>query len=207
MFLIYLCPESPRWYMKKNRYGDAMKSLLRLRNHPVQAARDLYYIHAQLEVELEFIGQGNYAKRFIELFTIPRVRRATLASFVVMIAQQMCGINIIAFYSTSVFRDAGATDNEALLASMGFGLVNFVFAWPAIWTIDTFGRRSLLLLYVSSDGMDIAGGRPMHIDPGYGWTPHGTGGSLRLSLRSLLLAWRGTCAFHLFGRGVSLVAS
>jgi MFS family permease len=23
--------------------------------------------------------------------------------------------------------------------------VNFVFAWPAIWTIDTFGRRSLLL--------------------------------------------------------------
>ncbi|CAF3512962.1 unnamed protein product [Fusarium graminearum] len=145
MCLIYLCPESPRWYMKKNRYGDAMKSLLRLRNHPVQAARDLYYIHAQLEVELEFIGQGNYAKRFIELFTIPRVRRATLASFVVMIAQQMCGINIIAFYSTSVFRDAGATDNEALLASMGFGLVNFVFAWPAIWTIDTFGRRSLLL--------------------------------------------------------------
>ena len=145
MLLIYLCPESPRWYMKKNRYGDAMKSLLRLRNHPIQAARDLYYIHAQLEVELEFIGQGNYAKRFIELFTIPRVRRATLASFVVMIAQQMCGINIIAFYSTSVFRDAGASDNQALLASMGFGLVNFVFAWPAIWTIDTFGRRSLLL--------------------------------------------------------------
>lgn len=28
---------------------------------------------------------------------------------------------------------------------MGFGLVNFVFAWPAIWTIDTFGRRTLLL--------------------------------------------------------------
>ncbi|TVY70845.1 putative metabolite transport protein YfiG [Fusarium oxysporum f. sp. cubense] len=145
MCLIYFCPESPRWYMKKNRYQDAMKSLLRLRNHPIQAARDLYYIHAQLEVELDFIGEAHYAKRFIELFTIPRVRRATVASFVVMIAQQMCGINIIAFYSTSVFRDAGADDNQALLASMGFGLVNFVFAWPAIWTIDTFGRRSLLL--------------------------------------------------------------
>lgn len=24
-------------------------------------------------------------------------------------------------------------------------MVNFLFAWPAIWTIDTFGRRSLLL--------------------------------------------------------------
>jgi MFS family permease len=32
-----------------------------------------------------------------------------------------------------------------LLASFGFGLVNFLFAWPAVWTIDTFGRRGLLL--------------------------------------------------------------
>lgn len=32
-----------------------------------------------------------------------------------------------------------------MIASFGFGLVNFVFAWPAIWTIDTFGRRTLLL--------------------------------------------------------------
>lgn len=34
---------------------------------------------------------------------------------------------------------------RALLASWGFGLINFVFAWPAVWTIDTFGRRGLLL--------------------------------------------------------------
>jgi MFS family permease len=34
---------------------------------------------------------------------------------------------------------------NALLASFGFGVVNFVFAFPAIWTIDTFGRRTLLL--------------------------------------------------------------
>ena len=145
VILIYFCPESPRWYIKKNRYPDAMKSLLRLRNHPIQAGRDLYYIHAQLEVEREFTPNSNYVTRFIELFTIPRVRRATLASFVVMIAQQMCGINIIAFYSSTIFKDAGASNFSALLASWGFGLVNFIFAWPAIWTIDTFGRRSLLL--------------------------------------------------------------
>ncbi|TIC97698.1 putative polyol transporter 2 [Colletotrichum higginsianum] len=143
--LIYACPESPRWYIKKNRYPDAMKSLLRLRNHPIQAARDIYYIHSQLQVEAEIIGRSNYAKRFLELFTIPRVRRATLASFTVMIAQQMCGINIIAFYSSTIFKEAGTSEFNALLASFGFGMVNFLFAWPAIWTIDTFGRRSLLL--------------------------------------------------------------
>ncbi|KAI1634594.1 sugar transporter-domain-containing protein [Biscogniauxia mediterranea] len=143
--LIFFCPESPRWFIKKGRYRDAMQSLLRLRNNPIQAARDLYSIHSQVEIEAEAIGSSTYIKRFIELFTIPRIRRATLASFVVMIAQQMCGINIIAFYSSTVFRQAGASDFNALLASFGFGLVNFIFAWPAIWTIDTFGRRSLLL--------------------------------------------------------------
>lgn len=142
---VYFCPESPRWYIKKGRYDKAFESLCRLRNTPLQAARDLYYIYAQILEESDIIGQSNYVTRFIELFTIPRVRRATLASFTVMLAQQMCGINIIAFYSSTVFVNAGAGRLQALLASFGFGLVNFVFAWPAVWTIDTFGRRALLL--------------------------------------------------------------
>jgi len=57
----------------------------------------------------------------------------------------MCGINIIAFYSSTIFVDAGYSTRSALLASFGFGLVNFTFAFPAVWTIDTFGRRNLLL--------------------------------------------------------------
>jgi sugar porter (SP) family MFS transporter len=142
---VYFCPESPRWYIKKGQYSKAYNSLKRLRNTELQAARDLYYIHAQLKMEETLVKKTNYVTRFIELFTIPRVRRATLASFTVMIAQQMCGINIIAFYSSTVFSQAGASVTGSLLASWGFGLVNFVFAWPAIWTIDTFGRRSLLL--------------------------------------------------------------
>ena len=137
--------------MKKGRHAEAYKSLARLRNTPLQAARDLYFVHAQLIQEEILVEEsavathGNIFTRFIELFTIPRIRRATQASGIVMIAQQMCGINIIAFYSSSVFSQAGAGVTEALLASWGFGLVNFVFAWPAVWTIDTFGRRTLLL--------------------------------------------------------------
>ncbi|KAK4941172.1 hypothetical protein LTR10_018845 [Elasticomyces elasticus] len=148
---IWFCPESPRWLMKKGRHAKAYRALLRLRNSPLQAARDLYYIHAQLvqeEILVEESGvatNGNFFTRFIELFTIPRIRRATQASGIVMLAQQMCGINIIAFYSSTVFSQAGASYTGSLLASWGFGLVNFVFAWPAIWTIDTFGRRALLL--------------------------------------------------------------
>lgn len=41
--------------------------------------------------------------------------------------------------------DAKWSNESALLLSAGFGIINFVFAIPAIWTIDTFGRRNLLL--------------------------------------------------------------
>ncbi|WVR03556.1 hypothetical protein IAU60_000548 [Kwoniella sp. DSM 27419] len=142
---VYMCPESPRWLMRKGRYEQAFRSYLKLRNSPLQAARDMYYVHCQLTEEYAAIGDSNYLTRFTQLFTIPRVRRATLASFVVMLAQQMCGINIIAFYSSSVFSDAGYSNFSSLMASWGFGLLNFLFAIPAVFTIDTFGRRNLLL--------------------------------------------------------------
>jgi sugar porter (SP) family MFS transporter len=142
---IFFCPESPRWLMKKGRYREAYNSFKRLRNSELQAARDLYYVHRQLVEEQTVMSGVSYISRFTDLFTIPRVRRATLASFVVMIAQQMCGINIIAFYSSTIFSDAGYSTRSSLLASWGFGLVNWTFAFPAVWTIDTFGRRNLLL--------------------------------------------------------------
>lgn len=34
---------------------------------------------------------------------------------------------------------------SALGASLGWGVINWLFAIPAIYTIDTFGRRNLLL--------------------------------------------------------------
>ena len=110
-----------RQYIKKKRYAKAYESLKILRNHEILAARDLYYIDAQIKIERDIVGETNYFQRFGELFSIPRVRRATLASFTVMIAQQMCGINIVAFYSSTIFAQAGASTVAALLASFGFG--------------------------------------------------------------------------------------
>ena len=37
-------------------------------------------------------------------------------------------VNIIAFYSSTIFVEGGATSFQALLASFGFGLVNFMYA-------------------------------------------------------------------------------
>lgn len=60
--------------------------------------------------------------------------------------QQFCGVNVIAYYSTEIFVQGGFSEANALLFSMGTGILNWVFALPAFFTIDTFGRRFLLLV-------------------------------------------------------------
>lgn len=76
--------------MKKGRAKDAYTSLCKLRKTPLQAARDLYYMHSQLQMEASLVNRtNNYLKRFTEIFTIPRNRRAAVASFVVMMSQQV----------------------------------------------------------------------------------------------------------------------
>jgi MFS family permease len=131
--------------MKKNNYPKAFRSFCRLRLDPLIAARDLYYSHVLYEIEKTQGGGKSYVSRLADIFRVPRIRRGTLAASTVMIAQQMCGINIISFYSSTVFVRSGYSEEQALFASLGFGALNFVCTIPAIFLIDTFGRRSLLL--------------------------------------------------------------
>lgn len=145
MVQVYLCPESPRWLMKRNRYRQALNSFLRLRNAPLLAARDMYFAHCLIEIEHEVEAQSS-GSSFLQLFTVPRNLRATWATCILMFGQQFCGINVIAYYSSSIIKEIGSASNrDALLGSWGFGMVNFLFAIPAWYTIDTFGRRNLLL--------------------------------------------------------------
>ncbi len=92
--MIYLCPESPSWYQKQGRYDRAFRSLCTLRNTELQAAKELYTAYLQGRVRAK-MSEGERSPLFFtkvaELFTIPRIRRATTASYVVMLSQQLCG--------------------------------------------------------------------------------------------------------------------
>jgi MFS family permease len=177
MIAIRWCPESPRWHMVNGEpedYRKAYEVFKKLRNTELQALRDLYLVHKQIELDsyswrsyhTESHHQwsarnrgvvaniSDYISRFAQLFSTKhkRLQNAVLAACTVNLAQQLCGINVLAFYSGTLFSDAttsgGVTSGDnraALLYSFGFGAVNFLFGLPAIRNIDTLGRRTLLL--------------------------------------------------------------
>ncbi|KAI6855696.1 MFS transporter [Hortaea werneckii] len=175
--LIYVVPESPRFLMKRGRYPAAYQTLVLLRGHSILAAKELFYVHCQMEVEKHAYlkkdpeansqagaatrhvrpsrGRPTYLTKLGQLFTVPRTRRAMMAAGVCMISQQLCGVNVLAFYSSTIFYNANnqkcaTTDKEidmtALWLSWGIGLSYFVFAFPAYRLIDSRGRRWLLLV-------------------------------------------------------------
>jgi hypothetical protein len=74
--------------------------------------------------------------------------RGLVAASVVMISQQLCGINVLIFYSASMFCSPdhqGAGSLQPLLLSWGIGLTNVIFALPAYRLIETKGRQWLML--------------------------------------------------------------
>jgi Sugar (and other) transporter len=116
---VYFCPESPRWYLKKNQPRKAYEFFRRLRTTKVQAARDLYYTQVNLEIEL-WIKKNLVA----EMFTVPRNRRAALASWIVMFMPQFCGVNVNSYSSEIFTQDGGFNERCGLLAALGSGIVN-----------------------------------------------------------------------------------
>ncbi|KAL4758138.1 uncharacterized protein BDW70DRAFT_142333 [Aspergillus foveolatus] len=143
---IYFCPESPRWLMKHGRYAEGFRSMCRLRAHPIIGARDYYYSYVIYQEEIKEARGAGYFRRMWDCFSIPRIRRANYGASTVMIAQQMCGINIISFYSSSIFSEAGYNNSEALYASLGYGAVQVLATIPTLFLIDTKGRRTLCLI-------------------------------------------------------------
>jgi sugar porter (SP) family MFS transporter len=143
---IYFCPESPRWLMKNGKQAEAFHAMCRLRANNIIAVRDYYYSWIIYEEEARLAAGSTYFTRLWDCFAVPRIRRSNYGASTVMIAQQMCGINIISFYSSSIFENVGYSPHDALYASLGYGAVQVLATIPTLFLIDTKGRRKLCMI-------------------------------------------------------------
>ena len=67
-------------------------------------------------------------------------------AWAVAMFNQLSGINALMYYAPSIFQQAGAAANDALLQAVAVGGTNLVFTALALFAIDRFGRRPLLIV-------------------------------------------------------------
>lgn len=79
----------------------------------------------------------------------PGFRTAMLIGIALAILSQLTGINAIIYYGPRIFTLAGLNVADSLDSQVIIGVVNVLFTLLAIWKIDTFGRRGLLLTGIS----------------------------------------------------------
>lgn len=138
LFLVVtlVLPESPRWLVAADRDAQALTVMDRLgfpdpaedmRHMREATARDIAASHAT-------------GKLFTAAHSLPVACAIAIAMF-----NQLSGINALLYYAPHIFELSGAAAGSAMLQSIAIGGTNLVFTIAAMFLIDRFGRRPLLL--------------------------------------------------------------
>jgi len=138
MLLLFLVPESPRWLARRGRSARAL-TILESIGGPDRARHELSAIEESLQVR-----QASLATLFS-----PGLRLALFIGIALALLSQLSGINAIIYYGPRILEEAGFTISEALGGQVTIGIVNVVFTFGAILTVDRFGRRPVLISGVS----------------------------------------------------------
>jgi len=134
--LMFLVPESPRWLVKNGKDETAGKVLEKI-GEKSYAQDALANIKKSLVNDIEKVN-------FRELLE-PRLMKILLLGVVLAVFQQWCGINVIFNYAHEIFTEAGYGVSGMLFNVVITGIVNLVFTFVAIYTVDRLGRRKLML--------------------------------------------------------------
>ena len=132
--LLFLIPESPRWLIKNN--------------NPEKGFNILTKISGKKIAEKEFIEIKNSIRKFkgrIADLLRPGLRLALLVGIGLSVFGQFTGVNIIIYYGPSILENAGFKIDGALQFQIAIGLINLIFTIIALWKIDRWGRRPLLV--------------------------------------------------------------
>lgn len=141
--LLFFIPRSPRWLMKVNREDEARRVIERV--NPDADVNEMI-----LSIRESLVFEAKY--KHISIFKKPYFRLMIIGLAIGMF-NQLAGINVIMYYSTDIFREAGFSSESALLKSVLIGFTNLIFTIIAMTLIDKFGRK--FLLYVGAVGITV----------------------------------------------------
>lgn len=146
---VFFIPESPRWYVQKNRnYEAARASLLRVRDTEEEVDQELLEIKEAIEYEAEAISSGYSA-----LWKDKSVRKRMLIAMVVNGGQQITGQGTLNSYSSIIYKKVFKDPNTIALINALNATFGIIFTLNATWTVDRFGRKFLFI--VGGIGMGI----------------------------------------------------
>ena len=83
----------------------------------------------------------------------PRYGRVLLLGLVVAVFQQWCGTNVIFNYAQEIFVGAGFDVDGMFINIVITGIANVVFTFVALYTIEKWGRRTLMLIGAGGLGL------------------------------------------------------
>ncbi|KJX92475.1 monosaccharide transporter like protein [Zymoseptoria brevis] len=143
---LFFLPESPRYWVKKNRLDKAAFALARLRGQAVDSTHiedELAEIVASQAHEVRG-GEGSWMACFRGGVTKSNSNaRKVFIGTMLQACQQWTGINFIFYYNTTFLQQLGLSN--PFLISMVTTVVNVVSTPISFYAIERLGRRPLLI--------------------------------------------------------------
>ncbi|RVW09635.1 MFS transporter [Prescottella agglutinans] len=149
LVMTFTIPESPRHLVRCGREDDARAIIGELEGGDPQAvSHRIEEIRTSLGAERARVGVRALFAKSTGVAALVWVGIALAA------LQQFVGINVIFYYSSTLWQAVGFGEDRSLLISVVSALVNIVGTFVAIAVIDRIGRKPLLL--VGSVGMAVS---------------------------------------------------
>lgn len=129
--------------------GTALNWHLMLGLPLVFAIIDILLLFALPESPLWLAERGNTASKeekvaFGELFK-GRMGYVVFLGSMLAFFQQITGINVVVNYAPSILGKLGIAGSAPLLQTVFIGVANLIFTVIALWLVDKFGRKTLLV--------------------------------------------------------------